>query len=297
MKELCFDFSTWNDSLDYNEVRKLTDKVIIRGGFSTTKDNRFDKHYNNLQGINLGVYWFCYATTPEEARREARKCLEVIEGKQFTLPIFLDMEDDEDCGYLLSQLGRDRLDAIVTAFGEVIEGAGYYFGVYTNLDWYRNILSGSELNQKYDWWIAAWYDGEEGPSGVNYGIWQFTSNYYIAGDIVDANYVYKDYPTIIREAGLNHLGGEPTPTPTPTPEPTDDFKVGDRVLVTGYATEDSYGNGNRTADYGGNPNDPEDIRYITAINQGATRPYHISVGNTLGDGDRGWVSSNQIRKI
>ena len=77
----------------------------------------------------------------------------------------------------------------------------------------------------------------------------------------------------------------------------DGFKIGDRVLVTGAATEDSYGNGSQTAPYTGNPDDPDDIRFITAINPDAPRPYHISVGNTLGDGDRGWVAGDQIRKI
>lgn len=292
MKELCFDISTWQGGIDYNEIIRQTNYCILRAGFDVTKDNQFDNHYANLQGLNLGAYWYSYATNSDEARMEARRFLEVIEDRKFTLPLYLDIEDPSQRG-----LGRTTLNEIVRAFGEVIENAGYYFGVYTNLDWYRNVISGSELNQKYDWWIACWSD--YAPDGVDYGVWQFTSDYIISGDRVDANYVYKDYPTIIREAGLNHLGDEPSPepTPTPTPEPTDDFKVGDRVLVTGVATEGSDGSGNQTAEYTGNPNDPDDIRYITAINQGATRPYHISVGNTLGDGDRGWVSSNQIRKI
>lgn len=87
------------------------------------------------------------------------------------------------------------------------------------------------------------------------------------------------------------------PAPQPTPAPSEEFNIGDRVVVSGVATEDSYGNGNQTAPYGGNPNDESDIRYITAINMEAPRQYHISVGNTLGDGDRGWVSNDQIRKI
>lgn len=90
---------------------------------------------------------------------------------------------------------------------------------------------------------------------------------------------------------------KPTPDPTPTPQPTNDFKVGDRVVVKGYATAASDGTGSQTASYGGNANDPSDIRYITKINNGAKRPYHISVGNTLGNQDRGWVSKDQIRKI
>lgn len=298
MKELCFDISTWQGGINYQAIKDRTNYCILRAGFSTTRDNQFDNHYWELQGLNLGAYWYSYAQSPDEAREEAYKFLEVVDGKQFTLPLYLDIEDPS-----MAWLDRGTLDEIVRAFGEVIENAGYYFGVYSNLNWYRNIISGRELNDSYDWWIAAWYDGEDGPDGVDYGVWQFTSDYNDFGWRLDANWVYKDYPTIIREAGLNHLGGEPTPTPTPeptptpTPEPSDEFHIGERVVVTGYATEDSYGGGERTADYTGNPNDPDDIRFITAINPGAPRPYHISVGNTLGDGDRGWVAADQIKRL
>lgn len=215
MKELCFDISTWQGGINYQAIRDRVNYVIIRGGFSTTKDNQFDNHYNNLQGLNLGVYWYTYAKNPDQARAEARKCLEVINGKKFTLPIYLDVEDST-----ISGLSKSALDSIVRAFGDVIQQAGYYFAVYTNLNWYRNKLSGNELNKSYDWWIAAWGNNPPSPSyGIQYGVWQFTSSYNDFGTRLDANYVYKDYPTIIREAGLNHLEPSPEPTPTP-PEPT-----------------------------------------------------------------------------
>lgn len=285
MKELCFDISTWQGGINYQAIKEKTNYCILRAGFEYTKDNQFENHYANLQGLNLGAYWYSYATNTDEAIKEARTFLKVIEDKKFTLPLYLDIEDSTMAG-----LGREILNSIVKAFGEVIENAGYYFGVYSNLNWYRNIISGSELNKKYDWWIACWSDSA--PSGVDYGVWQFTSDYLIDGNRVDANYVLCDYPTIIKNAGLNHLGGD-----IPTPEPSTDFNIGDKVCVKGYATESSDGSGEQTADYGGNPNDPSDIRYITDINNGAIRPYHISVCNTLGDGDRGWVSKDQIRKI
>lgn len=216
-RQLCIDISTWQGGINYQDIKNQCNYAILRAGFSETKDNQLENHYNGLQGINLGAYWYSYASNVDEAKREARKCLEVINGKKFTLPIYLDLEDPS-----ISGLGRSTLDAIVRAFGEEIENAGYYFGVYTNLNWYRNIISGSELNKQYDWWIALWGDDAPSPSyGINYGIWQFGSNLYIGGQRVDGDYIYKDYPTIIREAGLNHLGGDtPTPTPTPTPEPT-----------------------------------------------------------------------------
>ena len=71
----------------------------------------------------------------------------------------------------------------------------------------------------------------------------------------------------------------------------EEFKVGDKVYVIGYATADSFGKGSRTAEYSG------DILYITKItNLTAPRPYHISKGNTFGNGNRGWVAKSQIKK-
>ncbi len=88
----------------------------------------------------------------------------------------------------------------------------------------------------------------------------------------------------------------PEPTPTPTPEPVkQDFEVGDKVVVTGYATGDSFGGGAKTAKYTGSLDEPRYITKITDLSR--PRPYHISVGNKLGDGDRGWVSKEQIKKI
>lgn len=81
-------------------------------------------------------------------------------------------------------------------------------------------------------------------------------------------------------------------------EEVTNFKVGDRVVVSGRATSRSDGTGSQTALYGGDANDISDIRYITMITDlNAVRPYHISVGQILGDRDRGWVSKDQIRKI
>jgi hypothetical protein len=215
MKELCIDISTWQGGIDYNDIRSKCNYAVLRAGFSETKDNQFENHYANLQGLHLGAYWYSYATNCDEARREAQTFLKVIEGKKFDLPIYFDIEDPS-----MSGLGRENLNNIVRTFGYEIQKAGYYFGVYSNLNWYRNILSGNDLNREFDWWIALWDNDPPSPSyEINYGIWQFGST-YMGGQNIDGNYIYKDYPTIIREAGLNHLDPQPQPTPEPTPEPT-----------------------------------------------------------------------------
>lgn len=84
----------------------------------------------------------------------------------------------------------------------------------------------------------------------------------------------------------------------PQPEPTLD--LGDKVLVlNGYLTGDSYGGGDKTLDYDGdtNPNDPANTKYITALNPGAPRPYHLSNGQEFGEDNIGWAKKDQLRKI
>ena len=204
MSKFGIDISTWQDDLDYSLcTNNGVEFAIIRAGFSTTKDNRFDKHYDNAikQGWDIGAYWYSYATNVDEAREEANYFLSIIEGKKFTYPIYLDIEDNS-----LSNLGRDTLNSIIETYANIIEGAGYYFGVYTNINWYKNIISGSTLNKKYDWWIAYW--GDSAPSNIDYGIWQNTSSYIVGNSRIDSDYSFKDYPSIIKEAHLNHLEDE-----------------------------------------------------------------------------------------
>ena len=286
MKELCIDISTWQGGIDYNDIKNNCKYAILRAGFGDCdKDNRFEEHYANLQGMHLGAYWYSYATSPEQARQEARLCLDIIKDKKFDLPIYFDIEDPS-----MSGLGRETLNNIVRAFGYEIQNAGYYFGVYSNLNWYRNIISGSELNKEFDWWIALWDNDAPDPAyGINYGVWQFGST-WIGGQSVDGNYIYKDYPTIIREAGLNHLDPQPTPpapepTPEPTPQPTG-LQIGDAVRIIGEGNGSSYGDSNTAYGIGWE-------RRILDIWEG--RPFPYQVGND--SGTTGFYKADALEKI
>lgn len=123
--------------------------------------------------------------------------------------------------------------------------------------------------------------------GANFRLVNYPNNYYKAG------FKFEGFIYLPIDFESN------TPEPTPTPAPSNDLKIGDKVLVlSGVATADSYGGGSKTSPYNGDINDSSNIRYITSITDlSRPRPYHISVGNTLGNGDRGWVSKEQIKKI
>ena len=66
--------------------------------------------------------------------------------------------------------------------------------------------------------------------------------------------------------------------------------VGDKVtFISGVYHEDSYGNGRwGNQGLGGS-------MYITKINPNSPYPIHLSTGNRLGNGDRGWLKRNQIK--
>lgn len=244
MRLFGIDISTWQKGYPYDKANSEGVKfAILRAGFSQTKDNQFETHYANAKrlGWGVGAYWYMYATTVEGAKKEARAFLKAIAGKQFDYPVYLDIED----GSISRNTTKETRDAMVRAFGEIIESAGYYFGVYCNLNWYRNIISGAKLNKKYDWWIACWSKGA--PSGVNYGLWQFGggSNYIrsnkVAGVVTDQNYALKDYPSIIKNAGLN--GYTKPSKPEPTPKPSIPFEgVSDEELARRVWTGE-FGNG------------------------------------------------------
>ena len=96
---------------------------------------------------------------------------------------------------------------IVKAFCNTLEDAGYYTGLYCSRDWLKNYLIPDRL-KAYDVWMAA-YVSDPGSVSLPYGMWQYSSTGSIQGIAgnVDLDVAYKDYPSIIRKAGLNGLRG------------------------------------------------------------------------------------------
>lgn len=94
-------------------------------------------------------------------------------------------------------------------FGK-IKNAGYYVGIYSGKYILRDQLNDERL-KKYDHWIAQ-YATRSTYTTYKISMWQFGGevNFLtrkkipgIGNDVADQNYCYKDYPTIIKNAGLN----------------------------------------------------------------------------------------------
>lgn len=215
------DISAYQTNVDYTKVKNDgIEMAILRVGYtgygvgkSKNKDSMFETHYKGFKnvGIPVGVYWYSCAYTEEEAIIEANKVLEYVKGKQIELPIFIDVEDEHNINASgcarenQVTIGKEKLTKVVEAFCKEIEKNGYYVGIYASTYWLNTRLDMNIL-EKYDIWVAHWWVSKPTYNG-KYGVWQYSSTGRVNGinGNVDLDYVYKDYPTLIKNNKLNHL--------------------------------------------------------------------------------------------
>lgn len=197
------DVSVWQGAINWLGVALSGVKfAIIRSSSGSRVDKLFDYNITEAQrwGIKVGVYHYCYAMNPEEAREEARHFIETIKPYKIDYPVMFDFEDNSQ-----AKLGREKLTAIAEAFLSEVKAAGYYPMIYSYKNWLELNLDMDKLSE-YEVAVAEW--NVEAPTYKRpYGIWQYSCKgkiFGINGD-VDLDLCYKDYAKIIREGGYNHL--------------------------------------------------------------------------------------------
>lgn len=178
------------------------DFVIIRAGYGKNigqEDKYFEQNYINARkaDLDVGAYWYSYATSLEDAKKEAERCLSVIEGKQFSYPIYLDVEETSQFNK-----GRDFCNNLIKTFCTELEKRHYFTGFYMSYYYLQNYVS-KDIAKKYALWIADY--GEKPKYDIEYGLWQYTSEGEVAGinTKCDMNYAYIDYPSIIINGKFN----------------------------------------------------------------------------------------------
>lgn len=224
MKKLGIDISKHQGDINLADLKDKVEFVIIRAGYSNSIDPKFERNYNLCKelGIPVGTYWYSYALNVDAAEKEANTFLNVLKGKQFEYPVYLDMEDADGWkkrhGY-----NFDNSKAISEAFCSIVEGAGYYTGIYASKSWFDTYLKGLD---RYNKWIAHWSNvSYEDKSGV--GMHQYTSKLKLNGysGNLDGDYAHTDFPTIIKSSRLNGYGkGTETKTSNSEPKPVESSK-------------------------------------------------------------------------
>lgn len=203
------DISEYQNNINYDKLKADgIEFVIIRCGYGrneSQKDSLFEQHYANCKrvGLKVGAYLYSYANTEEGARLEAENCLRFIQGKNFDLPIFYDVEDAKTTG----KADKYTITKMCQIFCDRIIAGGYQAGVYASLYWFDEKMYIEEL-EKYNIWLAQWNDKITANFRVD--IWQYTSDGHIEGirGRVDMNNCYKyfDINEDTKETGIYQNG-------------------------------------------------------------------------------------------
>ena len=144
------DVSAWQGKIDWKTVADygMGFAILRITEAGNVIDSCFEKNYSGCQKHNIptGAYKYSYAMTVAEIQSEARKVVEVLNGRKLQYPVWLDLEWNNQ-----RSLGAEQIHKLAEAFEKIITAAGYKFGIYCNVDWYLNVIC-SNL-KKYDFWI------------------------------------------------------------------------------------------------------------------------------------------------
>lgn len=177
--------------------------AIIRAGYGRSvsqTDAKFVQHYSgaSVVGMPTGAYWYSYAESVEDARAEAKACIEVLGNRKFSLPIYYDVEEPSILGK-----GKDFVSECIRMFCDELERAGYFAGVYTSKSVLERLVH-DEIRERYCVWSAQWNSTDDYKG--QHGMWQYSDKGRVNGinGDVDMDEMYVDYPSIIVNGGYNN---------------------------------------------------------------------------------------------
>lgn len=220
------DLSSWQEGeVNFTAVAAMGyEYVIFRLGTSkmTERDRCFDTFYTQAKaaGLDVGAYFYSYATTQAAVEEDIAKCKEWLTGYKLEYPFYFDYEDSSQ-----ADLPEATALSIINTFMDAFVEEGYLMGLYSMKAWLtQSWIVNSELSSKYEGWIAHYagdgtYDAGYSKYGdtysTQYGMYQYTDKHYFTYNGVkygpyDADICYKDYPAIVKEYGFN--GYEPEGT-------------------------------------------------------------------------------------
>lgn len=209
------DVSRYQGTIDWAQVAAAGYKGAMLKTVSTNRklskradglyiDPTFETNYRNARaaGLDVGVYYYTYAISRTGADKELALLAEALRGKELTLPVAVDVEDNK-----LKRLGKQALTDLTAYALARIEAMGFYAQLYTYTSFANSRLyMGGAALKPYDVWLAD-YTGKAPKVSFKYNAHQHTSKGAVPGisGNVDLNVTTLNYPRIIRKKGLTRL--------------------------------------------------------------------------------------------
>ena len=210
------DVSSNNGDIDFEKIKKAGfDFVMIRCGYGSDwgeqDDTQFETNVKKAEEVGMpwGAYLYSYACDDEAARSEVKHIARMLKGKKPLFPVALDIEDSDGYHERHGGWNKETIDSVVKIFINGMKELNYYPMLYVGFEEVNNLISRETLKGVDIWW-AQWWKVCEIPDYLTLGIWQYGGevNYLETNKIegvgvIDKNFSYKDYPTIIKNGGFN----------------------------------------------------------------------------------------------
>lgn len=209
------DVSRYQGAIDWAQVAAAGYKGVMLKTVSTNRklskradglyiDPTFEDNYKNAKaaGLDVGVYYYTYATSEAMADAELSLLADALRGKTLEMPVAVDVEDNK-----FRVLGKQALTDLTAYALKKVENMGFYAQLYTYTSFAKTRLyMGGAALSPYDVWLAD-YTGKTPAVTFNYNAHQHTSKGRVPGisGHVDLNVTTRNYPKIICKKGLTRL--------------------------------------------------------------------------------------------
>ena len=190
---LGIDVSSWQGNINWKKVKAAgADFAMIRIGFGHKNgelvfDSKFKNNLKNAKeaGVKIGLYFYSYAKTIEEAKSQANWIINVLDGEKLDLPIAFDWEIWT--GFSNYKLNFNDLNQIADAFIQEINNAGYEGVIYGSAFYINRVWN---LDSRT--WLAYYTNNNDFEKP--YFMWQLSSQGKINGidAYVDLDILYLD---------------------------------------------------------------------------------------------------------
>lgn len=181
------DVSQFNGNIDYEEVKKNIDFMIIRMGDFALENFTDYKYEENLSmsekyQIPNSIYYVSRAVTEQGQINEAEKILENLKGTKFEYPIYLDIEYDSSLNTLITNNPYEAASILRKSL-KLLQNNGYYVGIYC-CEATAECLKPTGIFNEYSLWLTCGKTYKENYKPNNIPLETLRQNSYIPTDTI-----------------------------------------------------------------------------------------------------------------